>query len=103
MISFFVWRCFLIYTRQEDLYYQTNYFTDFDKRDPLFLKGSDMKFKIAIVDPDLDIFDNPYCEIKLHRYTSVESAAEINHTSKWHDDYDHPFLDKIIDLKMCDE
>lgn len=48
------------------------------------------------------MFDNPYFEIKLHRYTSLESAEDINQTSKWKDDYDHPFEDKIIDLKDCD-
>ena len=93
---YFLWRCILIQTKQKDLYFLTNDFTDFDKRDPFFLKGSGMKFKIAIIDPDLDIFDNPYCEIKLHRYTSLESVEDIN------DDKVHKFTDKIIDLVDCE-
>ena len=96
MSLYFVWRIILLHTHQKDLYFFTNYFTDFDKRDPFFLKGSDMKFKVSIIDPDLNIFDNPYCEIKLHRYTSLPHIEDIAN------DKVHDFKDELIDLVNCD-
>ena len=42
------------------------------------LKDGQLQFKIAIIDPNLDIFDNEYAEIKLHRYTSIKHHENIN-------------------------
>ena len=75
----------------------TNYFTDFDQRDPFMLKDSDFKFRIAIIDPELNIFDNPYCEIKLHRYTSLQSVDDIKK------DKVSKFDDKLIEIADCDQ
>lgn len=60
-----------------------------------------MKFKVSVVDPTLDIFDNEYCEIKLHRYTSIKHFEEVHHD---HEDDDFgEFTDETIDLVICNE
>ena len=79
------------------MYFFTSFFTDFDERDPFMLKDGDLKFRIAVIDSELNIFDNPYCEIKLHRYTSLESVDDIKKPEV------NKFMDKIIDVVDCDK
>ena len=94
---YFIWRCLLLTSKSKDLYFFTNYFTAFEDRDPYMLKDSDLKFRIAVIDPSLNIFDNPYCEIKLHRYTSLASVDDIKKSEV------SKFQDKIIDIVDCDK
>ena len=64
------------------------FFTDYKDREPYKLKGGDLDFKIAIVDKSLDLDDNPYGEIKLHRYSNYENE-------------DGDTNDVIIDMRDC--
>lgn len=79
------------------MYFFTSFFTDFEERDPMMLKGSDLKFRVGIIDKELNIFDNPYCEIKLHRYTSLNNIEDIKNPKV------NKFMDKIIDIVDCDK
>ena len=49
------------------------------------------------MDKTLDIKDNPYCEIKLHRYTSLVDGKDILNAPV------RDFEDKIIDIVDCDK
>ena len=59
---------------ERDEYMMCSFFTDFNKREPYKLKGGDLDFKIAVMDKSLNNTDNPYGEIKLHRYTTYETG-----------------------------
>lgn len=66
-----------LWSKSKDMYFYTNYYIEHDEKQPYFLKDGDLKFRISIVDENLDILDNPYGEIKLHRYTNLEDANNI--------------------------
>ena len=59
------------------------------------LKDSDFDFRIRVVDPDYDNDDNPYGEIKLHRYNNIQDMKNILKEGKVED------KDDIIPLKRC--
>ena len=72
---------------ERDEYMMCSFFTDFNKREPYKLKGGDLDFKIALLDKSMNNFDNPYGEIKLHRYTTYETGQT---------------QDLIIEMRDCD-
>lgn len=45
-------------------------------RDPLYLKDSDVDFRISINAPGFDNRMNPYGEIKVHLYTTMNGMLE---------------------------
>jgi len=74
VIIYLNWRLQVMFSYERDEYMMCSFFTDFNDRDPYNLKeGGDLDFKIAIMDKTLNYEDNPYGEIKLHRYTNYES------------------------------
>ena len=78
-----------MFSYERDEYMMCSFFTDFKDRDPYKLKGGDLDFKFAIMDNSLNYKDNPYGEIKLHRYTNYEN--ENGSTT-----------DEIIEMRDCD-
>ena len=63
-----------MFNHGQDEYMMCSFFTDFFDRDPYKLKGGDLDFKIALMDETLNYDDNPYGEIKLHRYSNYETG-----------------------------
>lgn len=83
------WRLQVMLSYERDEYMMCSFFTDFNERDPYKLKGGDLDFKLAIMDNTLIYDDNPYGQIKLHRYTNYESE-------------DGTTKDEIIEMRDCD-
>ena len=99
LISYFIWRLTFISNNERDDYMLSSIFTDFDKREPYFLHDTeDFKFKVTAITgiKDFNLTDNPYGEFKLHRYTNIEDAKDINGSPA------RTTLDKIIPLIDCD-
>jgi len=56
---------------------------------------------LYVNDPDFDNFDNPFAEIKLHRYTNMNDK---NDTNKILDNpLDNPIKDEVLNIKECEE
>ena len=53
-------------------------YTEFNQRKPYMLKDSDFNFLVRVIDPDYNNNDNPYGELKLHRYTNIENTTHIS-------------------------
>ena len=66
-----VWRLTLLFTYERDTYISVNVQSPLDARPPMYLKGSDLDFTIKVVNPDYDNDDNPYGELKLHLYSTM--------------------------------
>ena len=78
-----------MFSYERDEYMMCSFFTDFNDRDPYKLKeGGDLDFKIAIMDNTLNYDDNPYGEVKLHRYTNYESEDGVT-------------KDEIVPMRDC--
>lgn len=77
LFVYFFWRCTYIVEHDQDEYFMSSFFTEYEKRDPYKLKGGDLDFRIAIVDKDFDNNDNPYGEFKLHRYSNIKNSSNI--------------------------
>ena len=74
----------------------SSFFTSFSNRDPYALKGGDLEFKVAVVDPSFDMTDNPYGEFKLHKYSSIMDYKNIIPEDK------NLTRDEIVELRDCD-
>jgi len=48
-------------------------------------------------DADFDNFDNPYAEIKLHRYTNMNDKYDTE------GNLDNPIIDEVLNIKECDD
>ena len=70
-----IWRLTLLFTYERDTYISVNVQSPLHNRPPLYLKGSDVDFTIQVVNNDYDNDDNPYGEIKLHLYSSMNEEA----------------------------
>lgn len=44
-------------------------------REPLYLKGSDVDFRISVNDPEFDNTNNKYGEIKVHLYSTMNENS----------------------------
>ena len=75
VLAYFSSRLRLLLNHQRDEYMMRGFFTDSKDREPYKLKGGDLDFKIAIMDKTFNLDDNPYGEIKLHRYTNYEAGG----------------------------
>ena len=59
------------------------------------LKNGDLDFNVLVEDLDYNNNDNPYGEIKLHRYTNIQNKDNIT-GEVYRDD-----KDEVIKLKEC--
>ena len=89
VITYFSTRVRLMLNHQRDEYMMCSFFTDFKDREPYKLKDGDLDFKIAIMDKTLNLDDNPYGQIKLHRYSNYENDGGSTE-------------DVIVDMVDCD-
>lgn len=72
-VSYFFWRTAYLFDHSRDDYMMSTFFTEFSDRKPYMLKDSDFTFRVHVVDEDYDNDDNPYGEIKLHKYYNIEN------------------------------
>ena len=77
-----------MFSYERDEYMMCSFFTDFEEREPIKLKDGGLDFKVAILDKTMNLQDNPYGEIKLHRYTNYENGGGNT-------------TDEIIDMVDC--
>ena len=89
VITYFSTRVRLLLNHDRDEYMMSSFFTEFNEREPYKLEGGDLDFKITIMDKNLNLDDNPYGEIKLHRYTNYENGGKTTE-------------DLIVELRDCD-
>ena len=71
MTYYTIWRLTLLVTYERDTYISVNVQSPLDNRPPMYLKGSDLDFTIQVVNSEYDNDDNPYGEIKLHLYSTM--------------------------------
>ena len=88
VLAYFSSRLRLLLNHQRDEYMMSGFFTDYKDREPYKLKGGDLDFKVAIMDKTFNLDDNPYGEIKLHRYTNYEAGGGAT-------------TDSLVDLVDC--
>ena len=62
------------------------------------MSSGDLKFKVTAISTskDFNITDNPYGELKLHRYTNIVDTLDMDAAES------KTTLDKIIPLVECD-
>lgn len=97
LFGYFCWRCTYIFDHEQDEYFMSSFFTEYEQRDPYFLKGGDLNFRVALIDSSFDNKDNPYGEFKLHRYTTIRNNSNIIGEDEI------PTQDLIINLKECNK
>ena len=68
---YFAWRIVLWTTTERDDYVSVGIQSHLPDRDPLYLKGSDVDFRISIEDPEFDNTNNEYGELKAHLYSTM--------------------------------
>ena len=65
-----------MFTYERDTYISVNVQSPLIPRPPLYLKGSDLDFTVRVVNEDYDNNNNPYGELKLHLYSTMNEGTE---------------------------
>ena len=89
LVYYFFLRLNLMMNHARDEYMMCSFFTDYEDREPYKLIDGGLDFKVAILDKTFNWEDNPYGEIKLHRYSNYENGGGVTE-------------DELIEMVDCD-